>query len=37
MTEYALILATIAAVMIALYQDAGAIVTTLVSRVGPLL
>lgn len=37
MTEYALILATIAAVAIGLIQNAGTIVTTLVNRVGPLL
>ena len=37
MTEYALILATVAAVIIAFYQDAGTIIATLLSRVGPLL
>lgn len=37
MTEYALILATVAAVVVSLYTSAGTIVTTLVSRVGPLL
>ncbi len=37
MTEYALILATIAAILLSLYQSAGTIVTTLVNRVGPLL
>jgi len=37
MTEYALILATIAAVLIALFQNAGAIVSLLVSHVDPLL
>ena len=37
MTEYALILATIAAVLIALFQNSGAIVSLLVSHVDPLL
>jgi Flp pilus assembly pilin Flp len=37
MTEYALILATIAAVILAFYQEAGTIIMTLLSRVGPLL
>ena len=37
MTEYALILATIAAVLIALFQNGGAIVSLLVSHVDPLL
>jgi Flp pilus assembly pilin Flp len=37
MTEYALILATIAAVLITLFDTAGSIVTLLVSHVGPLL
>ena len=37
MTEYALILATVAAVLVSLYTSAGTIVTTLVSKVGPLL
>lgn len=37
MTEYALILATIAAVLITLYQDGGVIVSLLVSHVDPLL
>lgn len=37
MTEYALILATIAAICIALVQNAGNIVSTLVGHVGPLL
>lgn len=37
MTEYALIIAAIAAVLIALYTEAGTIVTTLISQVGPLL
>jgi len=37
MTEYALILATIAAVLITLYQNGGAIVSLLVSHVDPLL
>ena len=37
MTEYALILATIATVLIALFQNSGAIVSLLVSHVDPLL
>jgi Flp pilus assembly pilin Flp len=37
MTEYALILATIAAVMVSLYTNAGTIISTLVNQVGPLL
>jgi Flp pilus assembly pilin Flp len=37
MTEYALILATIAVALISLYQNAGVIVTLLVSHVDPLL
>jgi len=37
MTEYALILATIAAVLIALFQSSGTIVALLVSHVDPLL
>jgi Flp pilus assembly pilin Flp len=37
MAEYALILATIALVSTALVQNAGTIVTTLVSRVSALL
>jgi Flp pilus assembly pilin Flp len=37
MTEYALILATIAAVLITLFENAGTIVTLLVSHVSPLL
>lgn len=37
MTEYALILATIAAVVISLYTSAGTILSTLVAKVGPLL
>jgi Flp pilus assembly pilin Flp len=37
MTEYSLILAAIAVVLISLYSSAGAIITTLVSHVGPLL
>ena len=37
MTEYALILATIAALLITLYQNSGVIVTLLVSHVDPLL
>jgi Flp pilus assembly pilin Flp len=37
MTEYALILATIAVVLISLIDNAGVIVTELVSHVDPLL
>jgi Flp pilus assembly pilin Flp len=37
MTEYALILATIAAVLITLYQSGGGIISLLVSHVDPLL
>jgi len=37
MTEYALILATIAAVLISLYTTAGTMLTTIVGKVGPLL
>lgn len=37
MTEYALILATVAAVLLSLYTSAGTIVATLVGKVGPLL
>ena len=37
MTEYALILATIAAVLIGLFQSSGTIVSLLVSHVDPLL
>jgi Flp pilus assembly pilin Flp len=37
MTEYALILVTVAAVCLALIQNAGIIISTLVSHVGPLL
>ena len=37
MSEYALILATIAAILVSLYTSAGTIVATLVSKVGPLL
>lgn len=37
MTEYALILATIAIVLISLYANGGTIVATLVGRVDPLL
>lgn len=37
MTEYALILATIAAVLISLYTTTSTILTTIVSKVGPLL
>ena len=37
MTEYALILATVAVVLISLFDTAGTIVSLLVSHVGPLL
>jgi len=37
MAEYAMILVTIAAVCTALVQNAGTIISTLVSRVDPLL
>jgi Flp pilus assembly pilin Flp len=37
MTEYSLILATIAVVLISLYNSAGTIVSVLVGHVGPLL
>ena len=37
MTEYALILASIAVVLISLYNSAGVIVTELVNHVSPLL
>ena len=37
MTEYALILATVALVLISLYSTAGSIIELLVSRVDPLL
>jgi len=37
MTEYAMILVTIAAVLIALVQNAGSIITSLINKVGPLL
>jgi len=37
MTEYALILATVAAVIVSLYTSAGTIISTLVNQVGPLL
>jgi len=37
MTEYSLILATIAVVIISLYNTAGTIINTLIGRVGPLL
>ena len=37
MTEYSLILATIAVVIISLYNTAGTIISTLLSHVGPLL
>lgn len=37
MTEYALILGAIAAVLVSLYTTAGTLLTTLISKVGPLL
>jgi Flp pilus assembly pilin Flp len=37
MTEYALILVTVAAVAVALFQNAGTILTAIVNQVGPLL
>jgi Flp pilus assembly pilin Flp len=37
MTEYALILAAIATVLISLYTSAGTMLTTLIGKVGPLL
>ena len=37
MTEYAMILATIAIIVVALIQNGGTIVETLVNWVGPLL
>ncbi len=37
MTEYALILLTVAAVLVALYNSAGQLVNELVNQVGPLL
>ncbi len=37
MTEYALILATIAVVLISLYNSSGTLVRTLVDQVDPLL
>jgi Flp pilus assembly pilin Flp len=37
MTEYSLILATVAVVIISLYDTAGSIITALVGHVGPLL
>ena len=37
MTEYALILATVAAVLVALFDSAGTIVNELVNQVGPYL
>ncbi len=37
MSEYAMIMVTIAAVLIALVQNAGSIITSLVAKVGPLL
>jgi Flp pilus assembly pilin Flp len=37
MTEYAMILATIALVLISLFNSAGTIVSMLVSRVDPML
>jgi Flp pilus assembly pilin Flp len=37
MTEYSLILATIAVVIISLYNTAGTIISALIGHVGPLL
>ncbi len=37
MTEYAMVLVSIAAVCVALVTNAGTIITTLINRVGPLL
>lgn len=37
MTEYALILATVAIVIVSLYNTAGTILTELINKVGPLL
>jgi Flp pilus assembly pilin Flp len=37
MTEYALILATVAIVVVSLYNTAGTILTELVNKVGPYL
>jgi len=37
MTEYSLILATIAVVIISLYNTAGTIINALIGHVGPLL
>jgi len=37
MTEYAMVLVSVAAVAVALVTNAGTIITTLVNRVGPLL
>ena len=37
MTEYSLILATVAVVIVAFYNTAGTIVNELVNKVGPLL
>jgi len=37
MTEYALILVTVAAVLVALIQNAGTLLTTLVNNIGAIL
>ncbi|HYB90536.1 MAG TPA: hypothetical protein VEC38_05785 [Candidatus Binataceae bacterium] len=37
MTEYALILVTVAAVVISLYSNASTILTSIINQVGPLL
>jgi len=37
MTEYALILVTVAAVMVSLYESAGTILTSIINQVAPLL
>jgi len=37
MTEYALILATVAAILVALFDTAGTIVLELVNKIGPYL
>jgi len=37
MTEYSLILATVAIVIISLYNTAGTIINELINKVGPLL
>jgi Flp pilus assembly pilin Flp len=37
MTEYALILATVAAILVSLYTNAATLLQSLVNQVGPLL